>query len=60
MDLVLFFVVLLAWLLLNAFLFISGLFNHNLSGKFRIMFCVAFVVSSVAMAFVMSNFFSII
>lgn len=60
MDIVLYFVILLAWLLLNAFLFVSGVFNHNLAGKYRVMFCVGFVVSFVAMSFVMSRFFSLV
>lgn len=60
MDLVLFYLVLIVWMMLNVFLFISGLFNHNLSVKARMLYCVAFVASSVAMFFVMSNFFDIL
>ena len=55
-EFVLFVFILIIWSMLNVFLFVSGLFNHNLAGKYRIMYCVAFVVSSVAMAFIMSDF----
>ena len=51
LSVVVFIVVLLAWLLLNVFLFVAGVFNHNLSRKVRIFLFVVFLASTFSMPF---------
>lgn len=51
LSVVVFIVVLLAWLLLNVFLFVASVFNHNLSRKVRIILFVVFLASAFSMPF---------
>lgn len=60
MSVVVFIVVLLAWLLLNVFLFVASVFNHNLSRKVRIILFVVFLASAFSMPFALVKFIDVL